>query len=81
MTTPQLSILLGSRFSIPEGLPRVIDINNKLNNLNKDDFFLLSDQKPEFNKNNYKDPNALSPYLDGQFTQEFTNFYRETRLF
>lgn len=75
MTTPQLSILLGSGFSIPEGLPRVSDINNKLANLKKDDFYLLSDQTAGFYKNDDKEPNAWFSYLDREFAEQFTSYY------
>lgn len=48
MTVGNISLLLGSGFSIPEGLPSVTFINNKLSTIKESDFYLLSDQTAGF---------------------------------
>lgn len=80
MGTPELSIILGSGFSVPEGLPKVSDINNKLCNLKKDDFYLTSAQTAGFYNSDYRDPNDWSSHADRLFAQEFTTYYREIVL-
>ena len=78
--TPELSILLGSGFSVPEGLPTVASINSKLCNLKKDDFYLTSAQTAGFYNSDWRDPNDWSSHMDRHFAQEFTTFYRECVL-
>ncbi|MDX1938148.1 MAG: hypothetical protein SFU21_13595, partial [Flavihumibacter sp.] len=80
MTTPQLSILLASGFSVPEGLPTIADINKKFSNLREDDFYLTSTQTAGFYTSDYRDPNAWSSTTDRRFAQEFTSFYRKEIL-
>ena len=77
MRPSELSIILGSGFSVPEGLPKVSDINNKFCNLEKDDFYLTSAQKAGFYNSDYRDPNDWSSHTDRLFAQEFTTYYRE----
>src|SRR5689334_19496554 len=78
--TPELSILLGSGFSVPEGLPTVSSINNKLRNLKENDFYLTSAQTAGFYNSDWRDPNDRSSYTDRHFAQEFTTFYRDVIL-
>ncbi|WP_207494919.1 SIR2 family protein [Aridibaculum aurantiacum] len=78
--TPELSILLGSGFSVPEGLPTVSSINNKLRNLKENDFYLTSAQTAGFYNSDWRDPNDWSSYTDKHFAQEFTTFYRDVVL-
>lgn len=80
MTDPQISVILGSGFSVPEGLPKVSDINSKLSNLKKDDFYIFSDQSAGFYKTDYRDPNAWFSFLDRDFAEKFTAFYISTVL-
>jgi hypothetical protein len=77
MATGNISLLLGSGFSIPEGLPSVSMINNKLSKLKETDFYLSSDQTAGFYHSDWKDPNGWIPesYLDRLFVEEFTSFY------
>ena len=77
MTTGNISLLLGSGFSIPEGLPSVSRINNKLSKIKETDFYLSSDQTAGFYHSDWKDPNGWMPgsHLDRLFVEEFTSFY------
>jgi len=72
-----ISILLGSGFSIPEGLPSVATINSKLFQIKESEFYLFSDQRAGFYHSNWKDPNGWMPgsYFDRLFVERFTVFY------
>ncbi len=77
-----LSILIGSGFSVPDGLPTVSHINKRLANLKEADFFLYQDQTAGFYKegDEYRDPNAKITYPDRLFAQEFVAFYNHQVL-
>lgn len=77
MATANISLLLGSGFSIPEGLPGVSSINKRLSKIKESDFYLFSDQTAGFYHSDWKDPNAWMPNsrLDRQFVEDFTAFY------
>jgi len=77
MASENISLLLGSGFSIPERLPSVTEINNKLSRVNEGDFYLFSDQTAGFYHSDWNDPNGwmLGSYLDRLFFEEFTSFY------
>jgi hypothetical protein len=72
-----IAVLLGSGFSIPEGLPSVAAINAKLRQIKESDFYLFSDQTAGFYHSDWKDANGWMPsvFLDRSFTQKFTEFY------
>jgi hypothetical protein len=77
MSLGKIAILLGSGFSILEGLPSLNDINNKLSIIKEGDFYLLSDQTARFYYSDWKDPNGWmqNSFLDRLFVEEFTSFY------
>jgi hypothetical protein len=77
MATSSISFLLGSGFSVPEGLPSVSTINRRLSELKEANFYLFSDQTAGFYYSDERDPNAWMPssFLDRLFAQEFTAFY------
>lgn len=76
----ELSILLGSGFSIPEGLPSVTEINNKLRNLKENEFYISSALTVAFNSRGTQSYNDPTTYRDRHFAQEFTTFYNVTVL-
>jgi hypothetical protein len=76
----ELSILLGSGFSVPEGIPTVAMISSKLCHLKKDDFYLTSAQTAGFYNSNWRDPNECLSFFDRYFAQEFIAFYRNNVL-
>lgn len=75
--TPQLSILLGSGFSIPERLPRVSEINDKFCNLEKDNF---SQYPANGYSKIYQNSNVGFSNYDKSFAERFTSFYIEKTL-
>lgn len=77
MSEGVISILLGSGFSRPEGLPGVAEINEKLRTIKETEFYLLSDQRAGFYHSDWRDPNGWMPgsYLDRLFLEKFTAFY------
>jgi len=77
MDNKTVSFLLGSGFSIPEGLPSLTEINSKLSQIKEADFYLFSDQTAGFYHSDWTDPNGWMPssFLDRLFVQEFTVFY------
>jgi hypothetical protein len=80
MNLGNISILLGSGFSIPEGIPGMAAINKKLAGIKESDFYLSSDQTAGFYHSDYRDPNNKMTFLDRFFLEEFTNFYCEQYL-
>jgi hypothetical protein len=78
--TQRISVLLGSGFSRPDGMPLVGDINSRLSRLKESDFYLYQEMTAGFYKGNYRDPNALATLNDRRFAVEFIAFYVETVL-
>lgn len=75
MAVKQVSILIGSGFSMPEGLPSVKRINEIMRALKAEDFYLFSDQSVGFYFGDTKDPNAWLSVKDRTFAEDFTAFY------
>lgn len=69
------SVLLGSGFSIPGGVPGVAAVNKKLSYIKESDFYLSSSQDAGFYYGEYRDPNARMTYLDRFFVERFIAFY------
>jgi len=69
-----ISFLLGSGFSIPEGLPGVRALNERLGKINEKEIFIHTDQKAFF-LNGAEDPNRWMKGCERLFVQEFLDFY------
>jgi hypothetical protein len=69
-----VSILLGSGFSMPEGLPSVSQINARLSKIGEEEILIHSDQQAIF-LNGQIDPNKWSRADERLFMQEFLHFY------
>ncbi|MBX3163754.1 MAG: hypothetical protein KF900_04690 [Bacteroidetes bacterium] len=71
---PIVSILLGSGFSIPEGLPGVRQLNQRLSKIDESEILIHTDQRAIF-LNGQEDPNRWSRRDERFFLQEFLEFY------
>lgn len=71
---PKISILVGSGFSIPEGLPGVRQLNQRLSKIDESEILIHTDQKAFF-LNGQDDPNRWSRWDERIFLQEFLEFY------
>jgi len=71
---PVISFLIGSGFSIPEGLPGVKQLNRRLSKIDEAEILIHTDQKAMF-LNGQEDPNRWSRWDERMFMQEFLEFY------
>ena len=71
---PKVSILVGSGFSVPEGLPGVRQLNQRLSKIDESEILIHTDQRAIF-LNGQDDPNRLSSQDKRLFLQEFLEFY------
>jgi hypothetical protein len=69
-----VSLLIGSGFSIPEGLPGVKGLNERLSKINENEILIHSDQRALF-LNGQEDLNRWSRWDERAFLQEFLEFY------
>ncbi len=76
---PTVSILLGSGFSIPEGLPGVRQLNHRLSKIDEGEILIHSDQQAMF-LNGQEDPNRWSRWDERIFMQEFLEYYNSNVL-
>ena len=71
---PKVSILVGSGFSIPEGLPGVRLLNKRLSKIDENEILIHTDQRAIF-LNGQNDPNRWCRSDERFFLQEFLEFY------
>lgn len=71
---PIISFLIGSGFSIPEGLPSVGELNERLSKIDESEILIHTDQRAIF-LNGEEDPNRWSRWDERIFLQEFLEFY------
>jgi|WetSurMetagenome_2_1015567.scaffolds.fasta_scaffold40869_3 hypothetical protein len=76
---PIISFLIGSGFSIPDGLPSVSLLNRRLSRVKEDELAILPSQTAVF-LNEVKDPSQWHKQDERVFFQEFLNFYNQTVL-
>lgn len=76
---PAISILLGSGFSIPEKLPGVKQLNDRLSKIDESEIFIHTDLRAFF-LNGQEDPNRWSRADERWFIQEFLEFYNSEVL-
>ena len=76
---PTVSILLGSGFSIPEGIPGVKQLNERLSKIDESEILIHSDQSAIFLKGQ-SDPNRFTKRDERFFLQEFLEFYNSDIL-
>lgn len=76
---PKISFLIGSGFSIPEGLPGVSVLNKRLSKIDESEILIHTDQRAFF-LNGQKDPNRWSRKIERYFVQEFLIFYNSQIL-
>lgn len=69
-----ISILVGSGFSIPEGIPGVLQLNQRLSKIDASEISIYADQRALFLKEHDK-PNHGSRWEERIFLQEFLEFY------
>lgn len=74
-----VSLLVGSGFSMPEGLPGVNQLNQRLSKINESEILIHSDQTAIF-LNGQKDTNRWARWDERKFLQEFLEFYNEEVL-
>lgn len=79
MTRPQMSILVGSGFSVPVEIPGVRQLNQRLNKINESEILIHTDQRAIF-LNGQNDPNRWSRWDERIFLQEFLEFYNRDML-
>jgi hypothetical protein len=79
VTRPKVSILVGSGFSIPEGLPGVRDLNKRLSKINESEILIHTDQRAIF-LHGQEDLNRWSRADERIFLQEFLEFYNSDIL-
>lgn len=68
------SVLLGSGFSRPEGLPSVADINQRMSRISEEEIIIHSSQHAMF-LNGLVDLNRWDRRIERCFVQEFLEFY------
>lgn len=71
---PTISILTGSGFSKPEGLPEVGELNQRLSKIDESEILIHTDQRAIF-LYGQDDPNRWSRWDERIFLQEFLEFY------
>lgn len=76
---PKISILAGSGFSIPEGLPDVGKLNKRLSKIDESEILIHTDQTAMF-LNGHEDLNRWSRWDERVFLQEFLEFYNSEIL-
>lgn len=76
---PNVSILVGSGFSIPEQIPGVRQLNKRLSKIDESEILIHTDQRAIF-LNGQKDPNRWSGRDKRIFLQEFLEFYNSEVL-
>jgi len=76
---PKFSFLLGSGFSIPEGIPGVKQLNIRLSKIDESEIIIHSSQIAGF-LNGQPDPNRFSNSDERKFVQEFLEFYNSEVL-
>src|ERR1017187_6719912 len=69
-----ISFLLGSGFSIPEGLPGVNQLNDRLSKINEEEILIHTDQTAIF-LDGQEDPNRWSRWDERMFMQDFLDYY------
>lgn len=74
-----VSFLFGSGFSIPEGLPGVRQLNQRMGKIDESEILIHTDQHAMF-LNGQDDPNRWSRCDERQFLQEFLEFYNNDVL-
>jgi hypothetical protein len=74
-----VSILLGSGFSIPEGLPGVKQLNKRLSKIDESEILIHTDQTAMF-LNGQEDPNRRSRWDERIFMQQFLEYYNSDIL-
>ncbi len=75
----KISFLIGSGFSVPEGLPSVQKLNERLSKIDENEIFIHTDQTAFF-LNGQEDPNRWSKKIERYFVQEFLEFYNSKIL-
>lgn len=76
---PIISLLLGSGFSIPEGLPSTSQLNRRMSKIDEGEILIHTDQTAIF-LNGQEDRNRLSGRDERLFLQEFLEFYNKEVL-
>lgn len=76
---PNVSILVGSGFSIPERIPGVGQLNQRLSKIDESEILIHSSQKAIFLNGN-EDRNRWSRQVERFFVQEFLEFYNNEVL-
>jgi hypothetical protein len=76
---PKLSFLLGSGFSVPENLPTVGKLNERLQKIDESEILIHSSQTAIF-LNGTEDPNRHDNWDDRLFLQRFLEFYNSEVL-
>ena len=76
---PIISILLGSGFSIPEGLPSTEKLNQRMSKIDESEILIHTDQTAMF-LHGQIDPNRWSRKDERVFLQEFLEFYNHDVL-
>ena len=71
---PKVSFLVGSGFSIPEGLPSVRDVNARLSKVDESEILIHTDQTAIF-LNGQEDRNRWANSRERLFFQKFLEFY------
>jgi len=71
---PVISFLIGSGFSVPEGLPDVGKLNKRLSKIDESEILIHTDQRAIF-LDGRDDPNRWSRWDERIFLQEFLEFY------
>ncbi len=79
MSKPNFSLLTGSGFSIPEGLPGVSNLNDRLSKIDESEIYIHTDMRAMF-LNGQPDPNARLGRIDRLLIQEFLEFYNNQVL-
>ena len=74
-----ISILVGSGFSIPEGLPGVKDLNKRLSKIDESEILIHSDQTAIF-LNGQTDNTRFMRADERRFLQDFLEYYSEKIL-
>lgn len=74
-----ISFLFGSGFSIPEGLPGVRQLNQRMGKIDESEILIHTNQHAMFLKGR-NDPNRWSRWDERQFIQEFLEFYNNAIL-
>ena len=76
---PIVSILVGSGFSIPEKIPGVRALNQRLSKIDESEILIYTDQKAIF-LNGMSDPNRFMRRDERLFLQKFLEFYNSSVL-